>query len=145
MTSLADARRALGAAVACAWVASTAAAAPPSLYERLGAEAGINRIARALIQRTSTFHQTARPFEGSNTDRIVTQLAEQLCDLTGGPCDYEGDSVREVHAGHGITQSELYGMVEILQDVMREQGIGLREKNELLSILAPMKRDVVER
>jgi hypothetical protein len=28
---------------------------------------------------------------------------------------------------------------------MRRHGVGLRERNELLRILAPMKRDVVER
>jgi hypothetical protein len=36
-------------------------------------------------------------------------------------------------------------MVDVLKDTMKRHGIALRERNELLSILAPMKRDVVER
>ena len=134
----------LGAALLAALVAVPAAAAP-TLYDRLGGEPAMTRIARALIERTATFHQTARSFADTDLDQISTSLAVQLCDLTGGPCTYAGDSMRDVHAGHGITQSELYGMVELLEDVLREQGIGLREKNELLALLAPMKRDVVER
>lgn len=121
------------------------ASAGGSLYERLGGEPAMTRIAGALIARTATFHQTARSFADTDLERIVANLAVQLCDLTGGPCTYDGDSMQDVHAGHGITQSELYGMVELLQDVLREQAVGLREKNELLAILAPMKREVVER
>jgi hemoglobin len=123
----------------------TAAAGNASLYERLGGEPAMTRIAKALIDRTATFHQTARSFAESDLDQIVKSLAVQLCDLTDGPCTYGGDSMRDVHAGHAITQSEMYGMVELLEDVLREQDVGLREKNELLALLAPMKRDVVER
>lgn len=121
------------------------ASAAPTLYERLGGEAAMTRIARALIERTASFHQTARSFAETDLDAISKSLAVQLCDVSGGPCTYAGDSMRDVHAGQDITQSELYGMVELLEDVLREQGVGLREKNELLALLAPMKRDVVER
>jgi hypothetical protein len=36
-------------------------------------------------------------------------------------------------------------MVEVLRDSMRQHGIPLGARNELLALLAPMKRDVVER
>lgn len=134
----------LGAALLAVLLAPPATAAP-TLYVRLGGEPAMTRIARALIERTATFHQTARAFAETDLDAISKSLAVQLCDLTGGPCTYTGDSMRDVHAGQGITQSELYGMVELLEDVLREQGVGLREKNELLALLAPMKRDIVER
>jgi hypothetical protein len=35
-------------------------------------------------------------------------------------------------------------MVEILRDSLRRHDVGLRERNELLALLAPMKRDVVD-
>jgi hemoglobin len=49
-----------------------------------------------------------------------------------------------VHAGHQISEAEFYGMVEILRDSLRRHDVGLRERNELLALLAPMKRDVVD-
>jgi hemoglobin len=49
----------------------------------------------------------------------------------------------DVHAGLKITEAEMNGMVEILSKVMIRHRIKLRERNELLAILAPMKRDVV--
>jgi hypothetical protein len=35
--------------------------------------------------------------------------------------------------------------VEILRTVLHERGVDLRSTNQLLRLLAPMKRDVVER
>jgi hemoglobin len=71
-------------------------------------------------------------------------LAEQICDLAHGPCQYSGDSMKEVHAGHHISEAEFYGMVQMLRDILKERHIDMASSNELLRLLAPMKRDVVE-
>jgi hemoglobin len=52
--------------------------------------------------------------------------------------------MREVHAGHHITQSDFYDMVSTLRDVLKERHVDLGATNELLRLLAPMKRDIVE-
>ncbi|MDP9007251.1 MAG: hypothetical protein M3N91_00830 [Pseudomonadota bacterium] len=52
--------------------------------------------------------------------------------------------MREVHAGHHIGETEFHGMVQILRVSMRQHRVALRERNELLALLAPMERDVVE-
>ena len=78
-----------------------------------------------------------------NLPRVKSMLVEQLCNVTGGPCTYTGDTMLDVHAGLKITEAEMNGMVEILRRVMIRHRIKLRERNELLAILAPMKRDVV--
>lgn len=85
-----------------------------------------------------------RSFKDSDLDRIKRLLAEQLCDLSGGPCRYSGDSMKEVHAGHHISEADFYGMVETLRTILKEKGVGIAATNELLRLLAPMKRDVVE-
>ena len=77
--------------------------------------------------------------------RVKRLLAEQICSLTGGGCTYTGDSMAEVHAGHNIRDAEFFGLVEKMRVIMIRNGIALRERNELLAILAPMKRDVVTR
>jgi hypothetical protein len=64
--------------------------------------------------------------------------------LSGGGCIYSGDCIHDVHAGFGVTQAEFYGLVQILNDVMARPGLAIRGRNELLALLSPMKRDVVE-
>lgn len=122
------------------------AVAPPagSLYARLGGAASVEAIARELIETAAHDPRTRRSFERVNLARVEGLLAEQICALTGGGCTYTGDDMREVHAGHGIRTAEFNAMVEQLRAILHGRGIALRERNELLALLAPMKRAVVD-
>src|ERR1700685_3336105 len=114
------------------------------LYVRLGGAAGVAAIAGTLIDRVSADPLLGRSFKDSKLERIKQLLAEQICDLSGGPCRYTGDSMKEVHAGHHISEAEFYGMVDTLRGILKQQHVSLSATNELLRLLAPMKRDIVE-
>jgi hemoglobin len=122
--------------------AASASQAP--LYDRLGGEPGVAAIADTLIDRVSADPKLGRSFKDSKLERIKKLLAEQICDLSGGPCRYSGDSMKEVHAGHHISEAEFFGMVADLRAVLKERHVSQGAANELLRLLAPIKRDVVE-
>jgi hemoglobin len=122
--------------------AATASQAP--LYDRLGGAPGVTAIADTLIDRVSADPLLGRSFKDSKLERIKKLLAEQICDLSGGPCRYSGDSMKEVHAGHHISEAEFFGMVADLRAVLKERHVSQGAANELLRLLAPIKRDVVE-
>ena len=115
-----------------------------SLYEKLGGQSGVAAISDLLIDRVSADVRLGRSFKDADLGRIKRLLAEQLCDLSGGPCHYSGDSMREVHAGHHISEAEFYGMVDALRTILKERQVGIAATNQLLRLLAPMKREVVE-
>ncbi|MBS0373419.1 MAG: group 1 truncated hemoglobin [Proteobacteria bacterium] len=131
--------------LAGALLASLANAAPAHavLYDRLGGHDGVTAIATQLIDRVASDPALGRSFEGTNRRQIAAHLAEQLCELSGGPCRYSGDPMRVVHAGHAIGEREFYGMVEALEQILKARGVALADRNHLLRLLAPMKRDVV--
>jgi hemoglobin len=136
----------LSAAIAVSGVTVAGAeSASPSLYSRLGGKPAIDAIVSETIDQVVADHRLGRSFDGSNIARIKRLIAEQICSIAGGGCIYSGDSMREVHAGHHISEAEFYGLVEKLRASMHLHHIGLRERNELLALLAPMKRDVVEK
>lgn len=116
-----------------------------SLYERMGGTTTVTAVVNELIDQAATDQRTRRSFADSDLPRIKRLLVEQICALSGGGCVYTGDSMHDVHAGLGITQAELYRLVQDLRDALIRHGVGLRERNELLRLLAPMKRDVVEK
>jgi hemoglobin len=122
-----------------------ASAAAPSLYDRMGGTANVTAVVSDLIDEAAADPKLKRSFDKVNLKRVKKLLVEQICDLAGGGCQYSGDTMHDAHAGLGITQAEFYGLVQVLKDTMARHGIALRERNELLAILAPMKRDVVER
>jgi hemoglobin len=132
------------AAVVASVAGGAAAAAQAPLYDRLGGAAGVAAIAETLIDRVTADPALGRSFKDSNLDRIKKLLAEQICDLAGGPCRYSGDSMKEVHGGQHISEAEFYGMVADLRDVLKERHVSQAAANELLRLLAPMKRDIVE-
>jgi hemoglobin len=121
-----------------------AADAHSRLYDRLGGQIGVTAIADTLIDRVTADPKLGRSFKDSNVDRIKRLLAEQICDLSGGPCRYSGDPMKEVHAGLHVSEAEFFGMVTDLRDVLKERHVSQAAINELLRLLAPMKRDVVE-
>jgi hemoglobin len=125
-------------------LAGMALGAQARLYDRLGGQSGVAAIAATLIDRVTADPKLGRSFKDTDLDRIKRLLAEQICDLSGGPCRYSGDSMREVHAGHQISEAEFFGMVADLREVLRERHVSQGAINDLLRLLAPMKRDVVE-
>ena len=136
--------RAAAAIVIGCVAAAAARAGESSLYDRLGGETGVAAISDELIDRVASDPVLGRSFKDTKLARIKKFIALQICDLTGGPCHYDGDAMKEVHAGHHITEAEFYGLVDVLRDILKARHVDLRSRNELLQILAPMKRDVIE-
>lgn len=116
-----------------------------SLYSRLGGTANVTAFVTDTIDHAASDPHLKHTFEGVNLGRVKGHFVEMVCELTGGGCKYSGDTMHDAHAGLGATESQFYVLVQLLRDSMRRHGVPLGARNELLQILAPMKRDIVER
>lgn len=123
--------------------AADAGHAAGSLYVRLGGETVVTKVVGETIDRCAVSPQTRRSFDKVNLKNLKKKLVEQICFLSGGGCEYTGDDMKLVHKGLDITESEFYGLVDILRDSLNKAGVAEGPKNELLRSLAPMKRDIV--
>ena len=127
-----------------ALVPPPAVAPPGSLYERLGGTPKVSAFVNQTIDVVANNPRMNQSFDKVNLQHVKDMLIEQICSLSGGGCKYTGDTMRDVHAGHHISNAEFFDLVEVLRDAMRAQDVPLSARNELLEILAPMKRDVVK-
>ena len=116
-----------------------------SLYQRLGGEGTMTVVVSEAIDSVRENPRINQSFDKVNIKRLKQKIVEQICFLTGGGCVYDNDDMKTVHAGLNITEREFYGLVEALVRALDGHSVGLREKNELLAVLAPMKKDVVTR
>lgn len=113
-----------------------------SLYERLGGEPNLTIIVDEVIDRTAHDPRTQRSFKGVKLPALKESIVKQFCVISGGPCEYEGETMKNAHEDAQITEAEFDSMVDILREVL-DKHVATREKNELLRLLAPMKKDIV--
>jgi hemoglobin len=74
----------------------------------------------------------------------MKEVADQLCEVTGGPCVYTGRSMRETHVGMGTTAGEFDVVMQHLAAALGELNVPKPEQDELVELLMPMRDDIVE-
>ncbi len=116
-----------------------------NLYDDLGGLDNITRFTNRLVDLTFEDPRTAHQFKQTKKDRLARLLVDQICEASGGPCKYKGVNMKKSHIKLGITEAEFNALVEQLQQAMDEADVPFHTQNRLLAILAPMKRDIVER
>jgi len=125
---------------------SAASAAPPSddsLYQALGAEAGVATLVDKLLDRVYADTRIAFLFAETDRTNLARLIREQFCSETGGPCAYSGRSMAESHSGMGLKEKEFDAFVEDFIVAMEDAGVPYRTQNRMLRIFAPMRADVI--
>lgn len=119
--------------------------APDGLYQALGEKAGIARLMDDLVTRAMADARIGPIFKDTKPQALKDSLTLQVCVLSGGPCVYEGDSMKAAHADLAITKGDFNRLVELLQAAMDAQNIPFTQQNRLLALLAPMHGDIITR
>ena len=116
-----------------------------SLYEDLGGREGIATVVDNFITEIS-FDPSIYPFfSKTNVPRLREKLEEQFCMLSGGPCEYTGDTMEKVHTGMHISSAEFNRTVELLQSAMDDAGVPFTTQNRLIRLLAPLREEIIRR
>lgn len=139
----------LALVIACGSLAATARMQmQKSLYERLGGYNAIAAVVDDFVGRLVADKQLERFFVGHSTDskkRIRQHVLDQLCAATGGPCIYTGRTMKDSHAGLGITEEEWNIAGKHLVETLDKFKVPQPEQKELLDIVATLKADIVEK
>jgi hemoglobin len=125
-----------------------AADAASSLYKRLGGYDAITAVTDDFLGRLAADKQMARFFIGVSADslrKLRQHVVDQLCEATGGPCYYFGRSMKTVHAGLGITESDWQVTVKHLTSTLDKFKVPDTERTEVLKMFSSLKSDIVEK
>jgi hemoglobin len=115
-----------------------------SLYERLGGIDAITAVIDDFVARCAGDTRINAKFARTDVPRLKRMLVDQVCEASGGPCQYTGRDMRTTHTNMGVTAGEFDALVEDLVATLAKLEVGKTEQDELLAALAPMKRDIVE-
>jgi hemoglobin len=131
---------------ACASMGDSTSTAAPSLYRRLGGREGIATVVGDFTTNMASDPRVNERFKGMKpaaVEKFKSNLADQICDATGGPCSYLGKDMKTAHQGMKITEAEWNATVENLVKALDRNNVDAKSKQELLAILGPMKTDIV--
>ena len=139
---------ALAGLTATAWAAH--AGHEKTLYQRLGGKKAITAVVDEFVGRVAADNRINGFFKNTASDpkrlaHFKINLVDQICQASGGPCEYKGKDMKTAHAGMGVTDADFNALVEDLTGALDKLKVGDREKNELLGALGPMKKDIVEK
>jgi len=134
--------------VTLGWPASTQAQGK-SLYERLGGLAPISVVVSDFIDALVPDQVlNANPAIDAARKRVPApylkyHVTALVCNVTGGPCTYQGRSMKESHAHLNISDGEWDRMVVIFQEILAKHKVPAQEQSELLAVVASTKADIV--
>jgi hemoglobin len=124
------------------------AASAPSLYKRLGGREGIATVVDDFVANMVADDRVNARFKGMKPPEVFklkSNLSDQICEASGGPCSYVGKDMKTAHAGMKITEAEWNATVESLVKALDKHKVDARSKQDLLGALGPMKGDIVGR
>jgi hemoglobin len=115
-----------------------------SLFDRLGGMDAITAVVEGFRDRVGADDRINGKFARTDMARLRKMLIDQVCEATGGPCEYKGRSMKEAHASMAVTSGEFDALVEDLVATLNQFKVGKAEQDELLGILGPLKPEIVE-
>jgi hemoglobin len=116
-----------------------------TLYKRLGGLPAIRAVVDDFVGNVAADKRINRFFAKTNIPRLKLRLVEQICQGSGGPCKYKGKNMKDAHRGMGVSGADFGALVEDLQKSLNKFKVPAREQGELLAILGPMRKDIVEK
>lgn len=122
----------------------THSVASRSLYERLGGKPAITAVVDQFVSNVAADKRINGRFATTDIPRMKHHLVDQVCNATGGPCSYRGRDMTTTHQGMRITSEDFNALVQDLVAALDKFNVPAQEKNELVALLGPMKKDIVE-
>ncbi len=120
-----------------------------SLYDRLGGLAPVSVVVSDFIDAlVPDAVLNANPAIDAARKRVPApylkyHVTALVCQATGGPCQYQGRTMKEAHAHLNITEREWNRMVTIFKEILAKHNVPAKETEELLAIVSSTKADIV--
>jgi hemoglobin len=121
------------------------AAAEASIYETIGGEPALVAVVDDFYARVLSDAQLAAFFAGANMRKLKGRQVEFFAAALGGPSLYQGASMRQVHAGRGISQADFDRVAVHLAGSLADAGVPREIVTEIAAAIIPLADEIVSR
>ncbi len=124
-------------------VLSGCASTSQTLYDELGGQPKINEIVENFVHEIE-YNPTILPyFADTDIDRFMAKFSEQLCVFSGGPCEYTGDTMEQVHGGMAISEADFNLTVDLFIAAMDKAQVPHRLQNQLINRMTHTRKQML--
>jgi hemoglobin len=113
----------------------------PSLYRRLGGREGIAGVVDAFWANALADPRIGPAFKALPPPKafaLRTNLADFICENSGGPCAYTGRTMQEAHKGLKLANEDVQACNAALAKALDQKGVGAAEKSELMALVTSL-------
>jgi hemoglobin len=119
-----------------------------SLYERLGAAPGINKLVDDTIEahmRNPAIKARFLPYQADQgrLGELKQHLRDFLCAGSGGPETYRGRSMPETHRGMNISEAEYMAAIDDILATLDQHAVDEQTRKDVLAIAYSLKSEIV--
>ena len=122
----------------------TASVPDVSLYEQIGGQPALQAAVDEFYRRVLGDPSLAPYFADTDLPRLKAHQRAFFAMALRGPNQYTGRSMREAHAGRGITDTAFDRVAQHLSDTLASLGVPAELGQQVLAGIAPLREDVVE-
>ena len=116
-----------------------------SIYQQLGGQPKVAEIVDNFISEIEYDTLMFDYFKDSDIERFREKLIEHLCLLTNGPCKYTGDTMKQVHEGMDITESDFNHGVDLFINAMTKADVPHPLQNKVLAVMIHTRDQMIYR
>ena len=120
------------------------------LWDRLGGEAAVKAVVHDFVvlaaadPKVDFFRGGKYTLDAEGVANLERRLVELISAVSGGPLKYEGRDMKSVHEGMGITGAQFDAIAADLVSVLNKYQVPKKEADELVTIIASTRKDIVE-
>lgn len=121
------------------------AAAETSIYEAIGGQDALVAVVDDFYDRVLADPQLAPFFEGTRLATLKGKQVEFFSTVLGGPQVYRGPSMRQVHAGRGISRTDFDRVAYHLTSALTAACVPGDLVGQIIGSIAPLADEIVSR
>lgn len=136
----------LGLAACASMGSQTSSPSTPSLYRRLGGREGITGVVDAFWTNALADPRIGPAFKSlpaAKVGPLRTNIADFICENTGGPCSYGGRTMPDSHKGLKLTKEDVDACNAALAKALDQKGVGAADKSELMALVVGLMPQIV--
>jgi len=125
---------------------STSSEPAPSLYRRLGGREGIAGVVDAFVTNALADPRIGPAFKSlpaAKVGPLKSNIADFICENTGGPCSYLGRTMKESHKGLGLAREDVDACNAALAKALDTNGVKAADKEQLMKLVQSLMPEIV--